>query len=161
MATTTLNDITFSVEPGQQGMTMSKVFDAPRDLVFKAHTDPALIPNWWGPRKYKTVVDNLDAKSGGAWRFLNVDSDGNEYAFHGVFHDVSFPTRIIQTFEWEGMPGHVSMDTYLFEEVDGKTRLTCTSVFQSIEDRDGMAQSGAQEGGIETWERLAEVVAAL
>lgn len=160
MATTTSNYITFNIEPGQQGMTMSKVFDAPRDLVFRAHTDPSLIPNWWGPRKYKTVVDTLDAKAGGSWRFLNVDDDGNEYGFHGVFHEVS-PERIIQTFEWEGMPGHVSMDTYLFEEIDGKTKLTAISVFQSIEDRDGMAASGAQEGGIETWERLAEVVASL
>jgi uncharacterized protein YndB with AHSA1/START domain len=160
MATTTLSDITFSIEPGQQSMTMSKIFDAPPALVFKAHTDPALVPNWWGPRKYKTVVDKLDARPGGIWRFLNVDDDGNEYGFHGVFHEVS-PERIVQTFEFEGVPGHVAMDTYIFEEIDGKTRLTAISVFQSVEDRDGMAASGAQEGGIETWERLSELLPTL
>lgn len=158
MSTTTIKGITFTSEPNQQSMSMSRIFDAPRDLVFKAHTDPSMLPNWWGPRIYKTVVDKLEARPGGEWRFLNIDDDGNEYGFHGVYHTVT-PECIVQTFEFEGVPGHVAMDTYYFEDLgDNKTKLTAVSVFQSTADRDAMGASGAQEGGIETWERLAEIL---
>jgi uncharacterized protein YndB with AHSA1/START domain len=138
---------------------MTRVFDAPRELVFKAYTDPNFIPQWWGPGRFTTIVDRMDAKMGGIWRFVQRDTDGNEYAFHGVYHDVASPERIVQTFEFEGMPGHVLLETATFEEFEGKTKLTASSVFQSVEDRDGMLQSDMEEGAAESWERLAELLA--
>jgi uncharacterized protein YndB with AHSA1/START domain len=148
------------VEPGKQGIVMSRTFDAPRELVYRAYTDPDLIPRWWGPRYLTTTVAALDARAGGTWRFLQRDPDGNEYGFHGVFHDVT-PERIVQTFEFEGMPGHVALDTAVLEDVDGRTKVTVISVFQSIEDRDGMVESGMESGARETWERLEELLKTL
>jgi uncharacterized protein YndB with AHSA1/START domain len=152
-----MSEIEFVIEPGRQDIITTCVFDAPRDVVFAAMTDPDLIPNWWGPRDLETIVDHADVRPGGSWRYLNRDADGNEYAFKGVYHDIVAPERSIQTFEFEGMPGHVALETMTLEEVDGKTRYTTVSVFQSVEDRDGMAQS-MQPGATETLERLAEVI---
>lgn len=144
--------------PSDKEIVMTRVFDAPRDLVFKAFTDPDLIPKWWGPRKYTTTVDKMDVRPGGSWRFITHDKDGNEDAFHGEFREIVPPERVVQTFEWEGLPGHVSIDTANFEELDGKTKVTTTSLFDSVEDRDGMLQSGMEEGAKETWDRLAELL---
>ena len=146
-------------EPGKQEIIMKRIYDAPRALLFKAYTDPALIPQWWGPRMYATVVDKLDARPGGLWRFLNRDAGGKEYAFHGVYHEVAAPERIVATFEFEGAPGHVSMETLNLEEIGGRTVLTNTSVFQSVADRDAMLRHGMEEGAVETMDRLAELLA--
>jgi uncharacterized protein YndB with AHSA1/START domain len=100
----------------------------------------------------------MDVKQGGIWRFIHHDADGNKYAFHGVYHEILSPERLIYTFEFEPVPGHVSLETATFEEHDGKTKLTDRSVFQTIEDRDGMLQSGMEEGAVETWDRLAELL---
>lgn len=142
--------------PSDREIEVTRVFDAPRDFVFKAHTDPDAIPRWWGPRRHTTVVDKMDLRRGGAWRFVSRDADGNEYAFHGEYREIVPPERIVQTFEFEGMPGHVSVETLTFVEHDGRTTLTVRSVFDSVEDRDGTLQSGMEEGLAETWERLAE-----
>lgn len=146
-------------EPGKQEIRMIRTFDAPRDLVFKVSTDPALVPRWWGPAYLTTVVDKMDVRPGGQWRIVQHDPDGNEYAFHGVYHDVEAPARFVQTFEWEGMPGHVILETYAYDEVDGKTTISIQSVFQSVEDRDGMLASGMEEGSNEMMDRLAELLA--
>ena len=148
----------FIAEPGKQEIVMTRVFDAPRELVFKACTDPNLIPQWWGPKYLTTTVDRMDVKQGGIWRFIHHDADGNKYAFHGVYHEILSPERLIYTFEFEPMPGHVSLETATFEEHNGKTKLTDKSVFQTVEDRDGMLQSGMEEGAVETWDRLAELL---
>jgi uncharacterized protein YndB with AHSA1/START domain len=153
-----MGDLEVIVEPGRQDIVIKRSFDAPRDVVFKAMTDPALVPNWWGPRKYETIVDRMDVRPGGQWRYLNRDAQGAEFAFNGVYHEVTAPERIIQTFEFEPMPGHVSLDTMTLEERDGRTYATSVSVFQSIEDRDGMVQSGMEGGVRETYERLEEVI---
>lgn len=142
--------------PSDREIVMTRVFDAPRELVFKAYTDPAVIPHWWGPRRYTTVVDKMDMRAGGAWRFVSRDADGNEFGFHGEYREAVPPERIVQTFEFEGMPGHVSVETLTLVERSGKTTLTVRSVFDSVEDRDGTLQSGMEEGLAETWERLAE-----
>ncbi len=147
-----------TVEPDRHAITVSRDFDAPPERVFEAHVDPTAIPEWWGPRRYETVVDEMDTRPGGRWRFLNRDPDGNEHAFHGVYHDVVAPERVVQTFEYEGTPGHVSLETATFEDVDEQTRLTVTTVFQCVEDRDAMVESGMEDGLRETWERLAELV---
>lgn len=97
-------------------------------------------------------------REGGRWRFVEREPDGNEYGFHGVYHAIFSPERIVQTFEFEGVPGHVLLETATFEEHDGKTMLTAQSVFQSVEDRDGMVQSGMEEGAVDTMDRLAELL---
>lgn len=136
---------------------MIRIFDAPLEKVFKAYTDSELIPQWWAPRRFTIVGDTMDVRPGGIWRILNRDVNGNESAFHGVYHEIS-PERIVDTFEFEGMPGHVLLGIVTLEDVDGKTKLTAKSIFESVEDRDGMLKSGMEEGGPEIMGRLAEPV---
>ena len=140
---------------GDREIVLTRELDAPRELVFKAITDPALIPHWWGPRKYTTKVDKMDVRPGGSWRFINSGPDG-DHGFRGEYREVVPPERIVQTFEWEGMPGHISVETLVLEDIGGRTRMTATSVFDTTEDRDGMWETGAQTGGRETWDRFAE-----
>jgi uncharacterized protein YndB with AHSA1/START domain len=151
----------FLVEPGKQEIVITRSFDAPRERVFKAFTDPGLVPHWWGPRTYTTVIDRLDARPGGLWRFIQKDATGSESAFHGVYHEVASPGRLVYTFEYEGMPGHVLLETIVLEEQDGKTKMTDRSVFQCVEDRDGMVASGMESGATESMERLAELLSGL
>ncbi len=149
-------------KPDSHEMTMTRVFNAPRDLVFKVMTDPKQIPNWWGPRQYTTIVDKMEVKAGGLWRYVQRGADGNEFAFHGVYHSIIAPESVIDTFEFEGMPGHVLMETLTLEALaDGKTKLIVSSVFQTVEDRDGMISSGMQDGSDESYDRLDEILAAL
>jgi uncharacterized protein YndB with AHSA1/START domain len=138
---------------------MSRVFDAPRELVFKTYTDPKLIPQWWGPRGITTVVDKMEVRHGGTWRYIQRGADGNEYAFKGVYHESLPPERLVYTLEFEPMPGHVLLQTVKFEDQEGKTKVTVISVSQSVEDRDEMVQSGMEEGVVETWDRLEELLA--
>ncbi len=145
-------------EPGKHEIIMTRDFDAPRALVFKTITDPTLIPRWWGPRRLTTVVDKMEVRMGGIWRYVQRDPDGNEYGFRGVYHQVSVPERLVYTFEWEGMPGHVLLETVTLAERDGKTIITDSSVFQTVEDRDGMLQSGMEGGATETWDRFEELL---
>jgi uncharacterized protein YndB with AHSA1/START domain len=144
-------------EPGRQEASLVRVFNALPEVVFGALTDPKLIARWWAPRRFTIIVDWIDVRPGGSWRFLNRDAQGNEYAFHGVYHEVS-PARIVNTFEFEGMPGHVLLGIVTLEDMGGKTKLTSKSVFESVMDRDGMMQAGMAEGGPETMDRLAELV---
>lgn len=149
------------IEPGHQDIVMTRVFDAPRDAVFRALTDPDLLAQWWGPKEYRTVVEHLDARPGGSWRMIHQGDQGDEYAFRGIFHDVAAPERMVQTFEYEGMPGHVCLETHSLEERDGRTLYTSVTVFQSVEDRDGMVESGMEEGLGQSMDSLDEVIAAL
>ena len=160
----TNNQTKIIAEPGKQEILITREFDAPRELVFKAFTDPQLVTQWWGPRYLSTEVDKMDVRPGGQWRFINRDAQGNEYAFHGVYHEVLAPQRVIDTFEFEGLPetGHVTLETVRLEELPGgRTRLITQSVFQSVADRDGMLQSGMQEGANDTYDRLAELLTKL
>ena len=123
--------------------------------------DPKLIPEWWGPSYLSTEVDRMDVKPGGQWRFINRDAEGHAYAFHGVYHDISAPERVIDTFEFEGLPepGHVTLETMKLEELPGgRTRLTTQSVFQSVADRDAALQSGMESGISDTYNRLEELL---
>jgi len=159
-----VNKVNVNAEPGTQEILITREFDAPRELVFKACTDPQLVAQWWGPRRYSTYVDKMDVRPGGQWRFINRDAEGNEYAFHGVYHEILAPERVIDTFEFEGLPetGHVTLETMRLEALPGgRTRLTTQSVYQSIIDRDATLQSGMEEGLNETYERLAEVLQAM
>jgi uncharacterized protein YndB with AHSA1/START domain len=148
----------FIALPGKQEAVTMHVFDAPRDLVFKCFTDPALIPRWWGPRRLTTVVDTMIVKVGGVWRFVQRDSAGQQFAFHGVFLSVAPPDRLVYSFEYEGMPGHISLETVSLEEQGVRTRVTEQAVFQCVEDRDEMVRSGMESGAVETMERLGELL---
>jgi uncharacterized protein YndB with AHSA1/START domain len=142
--------------PSDREIIIERIFDALRELVFKAYTDPNLIPQWWGPRGYTTTVDRMDVRLGGIWRFVQRGPDGNEYAFNGAYREIVPPERLAYTFEFEAMPGHVLLETVTFEEHDGKTKVTATALFDTVEDRDGMLKSGMEEGAAESWDRLAE-----
>ena len=138
---------------------ITRTFDAPRDLVYKAYTDPDLLVQWLGPRKYTMTIDRYDLRDGGTYRYVHSDEAGNAFGFHGVFHGDASPDGMVQTFEFEGAPGHVSMDTITFEEHDGKTTVRTNSLFQSVEARDAMVESGMAGGMREGYERLEELLA--
>ena len=144
--------------PTDREIHIERVFDAPRDRVFAVYTDPALIPEWWGPRGTTTIVDKMDVRSGGDWRFIARDADGSETAFRGSYREVSAPDRIVQTFEWEGMPGYVSVETATFEDLGDRTKVITTSLFHTTEERDGMLGSGMEGGMNETYARLDELL---
>lgn len=144
--------------PSDREIVMTRDFDAPRELVFKAYTDPKSIPQWWGPRGYTTTVDKMDVRPGGVWRFVQRNQDGNEFAFNGVYREIVPPERLVYTFEFEGMRGHVMLETVTFEEHDGKTKLTDKALFDNVEDRDGMLKSGMEQGAAETMDRFAELL---
>ena len=154
-----MSDLKVVADPGTHEIVITRSFDAPRELVYKAFTDPDAVRRWWGVGPDETVVDQLEARAGGRWRFVQRSQDGSEHGFHGVYHEASAPERLVYTFEWEGMPGHVLLETITFEEQDGKTHMTDSSVFQSVADRDGMLQSGMESGAAESMDRLDEYLA--
>ena len=146
--------------PSDREIVMTRAFDAPRELVFEAHSKCEHLENWWGPRKYTLEVCELDFRPGGKYRFVHRGPDGvDEHGFRGEFREIVPPEKIVWTFEWEGMPGHVSVDTLTLEELgDGRTKLIAHSLFDSVEDRDGMLQSGMEEGAGESYDRLGELL---
>jgi uncharacterized protein YndB with AHSA1/START domain len=146
--------------PSDTQVQTVREFDAPRELVFQAHTDPKLVEKWWGQRTTKTTVDKLDLRVGGQWRFVQRSDSGEEYAFRGEYREIVPPERLVNTFEFEGMPGHIVVDAMVLEEIaPGKTRMTTTSTFSSKEDRDGMLASGMEDGASESWAQLDELLA--
>lgn len=151
------DSIKITAEPGRQEFFITREFDAPRELVFKAFTDPELYKEWIGPRELVTEIDVFESESGGRWRYIQRDPEGNLFGFHGVNHEVLPPERIIGTFEFEGLQetGHVMLQTLRLEELPGnRTRIIDQSVFQSVDDRDGMLQSGMEIGVNESYQRL-------
>ena len=144
--------------PSDREIRCERVFEAPRDRVYAAYTDPALIPEWWGPRSMTTAVDVMDVRAGGSWRFVIAGGDGSETGFRGTYREVTPPERIVQTFEWEGMPGHISVETAEFEDLGDRTRVVTTSIFHTTEERDGMLASGMEGGLQETYQRMDELL---
>jgi uncharacterized protein YndB with AHSA1/START domain len=146
--------------PSPRQITMSRVLNAPRELVFAAHVDPKLFVQWWGLRDDSTHIDQWDMRPGGLWRVVQRDREGNENAFRGEYREIVPPERLVMTFEWEGLPGHIVVDDMRLEALaGGKTRLTTTSTFASQEDRDGMLASGMESGANESWDQLEELLA--
>lgn len=142
--------------PSEREIVMTLEFDSPRELVFMAHTSCEHMSRWWGPRKYEVVSCEIDFRVGGKWRMVHRGPDGEEYAFRGEYRAIVPPESITWTFEFEGFPGHISVETMTLEERDGKTTFTARSVYETVEDRDGMLESGMTDGATETMERLAE-----
>jgi uncharacterized protein YndB with AHSA1/START domain len=153
-----MSKLQVTAEPNSHEVVMTREFNAPRDLVFKAFIDPELVAQWWGLKDSTTIVDKLEAKKGGIWRFVQRDANG-EYPFSGIFHEITPSERIVYTFEFEMMPGHVLLETLRFEERDGKTLIIDSAVYQSVADRDGMIQSGMEQGAAESWDSLEALLA--
>ena len=146
--------------PTDREIRVEREFDAPLERVFATYIDPELIPEWWGPHGTTALVDKMDVRPGGDWRFVVRNSDGSETAFRGTFREIVENERVVQTFEWEGMKGYVSVDTAIFEAVGERTKLTTISLFHTPEERDGMLASGMEGGLTESYERLDELLAA-
>ena len=151
------NNRTIISLPSDREILITRVFDAPCELVFRAHTDPALIPLWWGPASTTTIVDKMDVRPGGEYRFVHRSADGSEYVFRGEFREIVPPERLIQTSEMEGAQGSV-LETLTFEEQDGKTRLTVLDLCPTQEVRDAILASGMEEGLDESYDRLAALL---
>jgi uncharacterized protein YndB with AHSA1/START domain len=144
--------------PTDREIHIERLFDAPRDRVFATFTDPKLIPEWWGPT---TIVDQMDVRPGGTWRFVARNADGSETAFRGTYREVTPPERIVQTFEMEGTPGGAHVQTFAFEDLGDRTKLLTTLLFDTTEERDGLLAYGGERGMNETYARLDELLARL
>ncbi|HEY0373516.1 MAG TPA: SRPBCC family protein [Amnibacterium sp.] len=155
------NPTQISVEPGRPFVDIVREFDAPVDAVFRAHTDPDLFARWTGPGQLTMEVLAFDAVTGGQWRYVSRDPAGGSYGFRGVFHTVETDALIIQTFEFDGAPGQVSMSVARFEATDRGTRISTHTVFPTIEARDGMVATGMEYGATESYTRLDDVLAAV
>jgi len=157
--TTSTHQTQITSDPEVPLVRITREFDAPPEKVFRAHTDPELVAQWLGPRRHEMQVDHFDCRTGGSYRYLHV-SDGNEYAFHGCFHEVRPSELIVQTFTFEGFPDGVALERLVFEDLgDGHTRLSATSLVDSFEDRDAFVASGMEVGVREGYERLDELLA--
>jgi uncharacterized protein YndB with AHSA1/START domain len=156
-----MSKVQITAEPGIPRIVITQEFDAPRDLVFRAYTDPELLVRWLGPREQRLTVDLFEVRDGGRWRYHSVGPDGVVHGFRGVFHGEPGVDGIVQTFEYEGAPGHICLQKVRFEENDGRTLVTSVSVYETLEDREGMMAGGAETGIREGDERLTELLAEL
>ena len=146
--------------PSDREVHIERLFDAPRELVWRAFTEPELVAQWWG-RGNKLVIERLEVERGGHWRFVE-HSDQGVHGFEGRFREVSPPERLAWTFEWDGMPGHVAIDTTEFEDLgDGRTKVITRSIFHTTEERDGMLESGMQQGLDQSYAALDRLLAKL
>jgi len=152
-------DTEINAPPGTQSLIVTRTIHAPRHVVYKTVTDPLLVPQWWGPSRLSTTVYKMIVMPGGSYRFLQRDKDGKEFGFHGIYHDAVFPERLVYTMEYEGTPGHVTLNIDTFEERAGNTMMTSMFIFESIEQRDQMLQWGMEEGTTESTNRLNELLA--
>ena len=146
--------------PSDRELRIERIVAAPRERVWKALTDPELIAQWWG-RGNRLVIEKHELRRGGHWRFVE-HSDHGVHGFEGRFREISPPSRVVQTFEWDGMPGHVAVDTLTLEDLgDGRTRLVTVSLFHTVEERDGMLGSGMEGGLNESYRALDDLLARL
>jgi uncharacterized protein YndB with AHSA1/START domain len=159
MTTAPTRETRIEVDPEVPLVRLTREFDAPPEKVFRAHTDPELLARWMGPRSLTMTIDHYDCRTGGSYRYVH-SRDGEEFGFHGSFHDVRPNELIVQTFTFEGFPDQVALEKLVLEDLgDGRTRLTSTSLCDSFADRDAMISSGMEVGVREGYERLDEVLA--
>ena len=159
MTTTSPHQTEITIDPEVPLVRITREFDAPPEKVFRAHTDPELISRWLGPRRHEMRVEAWDCRTGGSYRYVHA-SNGNEFWFHGSFHDVREDELIVQTFTWEGLPDHVALEKVrLIDLGDGRTRLETTSLVDSFEDRDAFVAAGMEKGVVEGYDKLDEVLA--
>ncbi|GAB3155889.1 SRPBCC family protein [Amycolatopsis sp. NPDC004378] len=147
---------TITAQPGTPFIDVTREFAAPPSAVLRAHTDPELVVRWLGPHGMEMELVDFDARSGGAYDYIHRDDRG-EYRFRGVYHTVS-EDRIIQTFEYLGAPGEVTLDAMTLTDLGGRTRMVTHSVFPSVAARDAALESGMSRGITESFERLDKVL---
>ncbi len=157
----TMGTTTLIAEPGIPTLEMTRDFDAPPALVFRAYTDPDLVARWMGPRRLRTEIVEWDLRHGGSWRYISHDPDGGRYAFRGVFHGTPSEDAMVQTWEFEGYPGSVQLQKARFEDLGGRTRVHASVTFFSLAERDGLVASGMEGGMNEGYARLDELLAEL
>ena len=146
--------------PGDREIRIERVFDAPVERVWQAFTDPELLAQWWG-RGNKLVIERMEVERGGHWRFVEHSPDG-VHGFEGRYREVTPRDRLVQTFEWDGMPGYVAVDTAVFEDLgDGRTKVVTTSLFHTTEERDGMLASGMADGLNQSYAALDDLLRTL
>lgn len=144
--------------PGEREIRIERIFDAPRERVWRAMTEPGLVAQWWG-RGNRLDIERMEVERGGHWRFVEHAPSGAQ-GFEGRYREVTPPERIVQTFEWDGMPGHVAVETMTLEDLgDGRTRLVTTSLFHTAEERDGLLHSGMEAGVNESYAALDALLA--
>ena len=144
--------------PGDRDIHIERIFAAPRDRVWKAMTDPALVAQWWG-RGNKLVIERMEMERGGHWRFVEHTDEG-VHGFEGRYREVTPKDRIVSTFEWDGMPGHVIVnDVTLHDLGDGRTKVVTHSLFHTTEERDGMLHAGMEGGLNQSYEALDALLA--
>jgi uncharacterized protein YndB with AHSA1/START domain len=154
-----MSDSEFIVDKENLEVRLSRIYKATPERLFEAYTDPEQIPKWWGPAKYKTTVDKMDVRVGGTWRFIHTGEDGTEYAFNGEYQEIDPPRKVVSTFEFEPVAGHILIETATFEaQPDGTTKLSTVSKYANLEDLEGMVNSGMESGAVESQERLAALV---
>ena len=157
--TATTHETEIVADPDVPLVRITREFDAPPANVFRAHTDPELLVQWLGPRGLEMTIDHHDCRTGGSYRYVHRQG-GEEYGFHGCFHEVRSPELIVQTFTFEGFPDGVALEKLVLEDLgDGRTRLTATSLVDSFEGRDAFLASGMETGVVEGYERLDELLA--
>ncbi|PVZ56297.1 SRPBCC family protein [Arthrobacter sp. H-02-3] len=153
------NALTLKIPAGLPFIDFERDFDFPVSEVFRAHRDPELVAQWLGPRRMRMSIDHYDFRTGGSYRYTHTAPDGSAYVFSGVFHTVRENDFAIQTFEFDGYPDVVSLDSMTFVDLGGgRSRLIGHAVYPSVEARDGMAQSGMEGGMSEGYDRLEEVL---
>jgi uncharacterized protein YndB with AHSA1/START domain len=146
--------------PSDREIALTRVFDAPRRLVFEACTKPQHLARWWGPHGSTLIVCEMDLRPGGAWRFVLRGPDGQEHPFKGVYREIVPPERVVQTFIYdvEGIRDHEAIETLTLDEQDGRTTLRVVVLHQTKEARDGHIQSGMEAGAGQSYDRLAELL---
>jgi uncharacterized protein YndB with AHSA1/START domain len=150
------------VNTDKREIVITRIFDAPRALVYQVFTEAQYVPQWWAPGSVTTRVDTFDVRPGGRWRVVQRDAEGKEYVFSGVYQEVVPPERLVYTFEFEDMPGHIVVETVILEaQGDAQTLMTVSDVYQSVEDLEGMLGTGMEEGAIESYDRLSRLLEAL
>jgi uncharacterized protein YndB with AHSA1/START domain len=146
--------------PTDRTIHIERIFDAPRERVWKAMTEPELVAQWWG-RGNEVVIERMEVERGGHWRFVEHSEQG-VHGFEGRYREVTPIERVVQTFEWDGMPGHVVVETVeLIDLGDGRTKVVNTSLFHTTEERDGMLQSGMESGLNESYAALDRLLEAM
>ena len=154
------NERTTAYTEGDE-LVFERVFDAPRELVWKVLTDPERVTNWWGPHGYTTTVEQMDVRPGGKWRWINHTTGGEDAPFKGEYLEVVPPERIVQTqiFDVPGFDDRAAINTMILEDLGGRTKLTARSRFPSVQDLEGALATGMIGGALDTYDRLADEIA--
>jgi uncharacterized protein YndB with AHSA1/START domain len=145
--------------PSDREIVMTRTFDAPRDLVFEAWTNPEHVRHWWGLRSATMLVCEADVRPGGSWRYVTTAGDGSEVPFTGVYLEVTPPERLVNTEIYDVEPfnsGDPAVNTVTFTEVEGRTLMTATTAYPTKEIRDFVLGTGMEGGAAESLDRLAE-----